>query len=90
MTAYIFIHTSLSTFIALSSVISVYSSFLLYSNSVLPPTTTTSAGCKPFSETSDNFTQFVQICQQTTGSNCECADINPVSHIGTMSPSNAL
>ena len=36
MTAYFFIHTSLSTFIVLSSVISVYSSLLLYSHSVLP------------------------------------------------------
>ena len=87
---FIYTHVTWYIFIVLSTVISVYFSLLLYPHPVLPSNTTTSAGCKAFSEMPDNFTQFVQICQQTPSSNCICANINPVSHIGTMSPSNAV
>lgn len=41
-----------------------------------------SPGCKAFSEMPDNFTQFVQICQQTPSSNCICANINPTPTMG--------
>ena len=55
--------------------------FLLLLLSSSPPT---SAGCQPYSEVQENYTQFIPICQQTASSNCNCSNGQQVSHIGSI------
>ena len=55
--------------------------FLLLLLSSSPPT---SAGCQPYSEVQENYTQFIPICQQTASSNCTCGNGQRVSHIGSI------